>query len=64
MASNMWNPVEPRCEICGAELAYTKLSGSTIEDDDGRYLTVCENCLRLIVSGEFSELADLMRNNF
>ena len=68
MASNMWKNVEQVCEVCGQEIGSEVadmveedgsphlLVGSTIEDDDGNYLTVCEDCLRAIVRRDWSEL--------
>jgi len=68
MASNMWHAVEKECEVCGQEIGAEKpdahliedgsiyISGATIEDDDGNYLTVCEDCLRAIVRKDWSEL--------
>lgn len=35
------------------------IRGSSIEDDDGNYLTVCEDCLRAIVGQRWDELMEL-----
>lgn len=68
MSSNMWNPVEDRCEVCGAEIGSEipgeceedgspqHLRGSTIEDDNCNYLTVCQHCLGDIVLGNWEAL--------
>ncbi len=69
MASNMWKPLEDKCEICGAKFnepreqqdgTIRETSGSTIENDDGHYLTVCEDCLRMITNQEFLDLHQRM----
>lgn len=76
MASNMWKPVEDKCEICGAKFDEPRNGshendynddgtprdtlGSTIEDDDGKYLTLCEDCLRMITNQEFLDVHQRM----
>lgn len=71
MASNMWKNVEKVCEVCdqeiGSEVADMVeedgsphlLVGATIEDDDGKYLTVCERCLRAITNQDWALLSDI-----
>lgn len=67
MVSNMWKAVEDKCEVCGQEIGAEKypvfedhepeyVRGSTIEDEDGQYLTVCEDCLKMIVTQNWNEL--------
>jgi len=75
MAANMWKNMEHTCEICGVEIGSERddeyeedgetplrVSGATLEGEEGGYLTLCQDCLDLIINQDWTGLMMLQED--